>query len=422
MRRRFGAAAILLGSMGLSVAAWGQSAKDESVGDRAHSDFEPIGLQLGNFLLHATLANDGEYNDNIFRDQTKTSDMIARLKPALTLTGELYDTSLALSAKAEIGRYAEFHTENYEDFDFAASAQRDIAEESSVAITLRRALLHEPRGSLSDPGRAFGPTQYYLTTVTLVPTYSASPLVGRAKIEGRYLDYQPNGPLSNHDRTEYQLYASNRLGYQFDPGWTVFVEPSGELHEFPYGATSGTQGNFQPNNNQASGDHVVYQVLGGFTYDATADLYIELGGGYFINTYFQSGQQNLTGAAFTGSTIWNIDPTLTLTSTLGRQVQDVTPFDTTLNTHSVVTTTSKTRLDYEADDNIVTYVAGGLSNDDYQGAHLIENTFSFELGGTYYFNEYLRLGFQYIFELRDSTLATRRLDNNRLIFSLIAQL
>lgn len=406
-------AAAALAGLSMATPARAQTAQDQSVGGRAHADFEPIGMQLGSFLFHAGLTNEGEYNDNIFRDTTHTSDGIARLKPSLSLIGDVADTNIALTADSEIARYVHYHSENYEDYKFAGAVKQDVTEESNIGLSVSHARLHTPRGGLNDPGRAFGPSLYELSTIGLAPQYSVSPFVGNLKLEGRYYDYLRNGPIDNSDQSEYQLLASNRMGYRFDAGWSLFLEPSYQLHNFVK----------RVDRNGVNHDSQMVQGLVGFTYDATADLFLELGVGYFQQLFFAADQQNLSGTAFTGSLIWNVNDVLSLTGALARAVQDtVSATGQFASVSSLVTSTGSLRADYEAADNLVTYAGVSLETDEYSGVTLNEDIFTFTGGATYYFNEYLSAGLRYNFDARTSTDVTRRIDNNRITMELTVRM
>jgi hypothetical protein len=387
------------------------NAAAESVAGRAHSEFAPIGMELGNFILHGKLTGELEYNDNIFLDNSQSADMIRRLKPSLGLTGDIGETSVAVTASADIARYRTFHTEGHNDYDFTASAAHDITDESNIGLALRRALLTEPRGSINDPGRAFGPTQYNLTTVTLSPQYSQAPYLGTFKLQGGYWDYLPNGPINNADRSYHQIYAETRAGYEFDTGWTAFFQPSYTLQWYVKRVdTSGV-----------NHDNWMVQPLVGVTYNATSDLFFDVGVGYFWNPYFSATQKNLNGFAFNGKGLWNFAPDMTLTGSLNRSVQGVLPFNGIITATQLIETIGLLRLDYEAADQLLTYVGTSFINDDYPGA-TIENTLSFQIGVTYLVNEYLSLGLQYSYAKRDSGIVTRNYTNNIVLLQLTGQM
>jgi hypothetical protein len=211
--------------------------------------------------------------------------------------------------------------------------------------------------------RAFGPTQYDLTSITVCPQLStAPPFFNSIKLETRWYDYLPNGPIDNIERSNLQLRASTRFGYEFDQGWTAFVEPSYEVHAFTRRVDS--QG--------LNHDSQTYQALAGITYDATADLYAELGIGYFYQPFYSIKQKTQGGLALNGSLVWNFADNATLSATLSQSNQDVQPFDVTLRTSTLVETTALVRLDYAATDQLFAFASGALTNDAYGGAPLAE--------------------------------------------------
>lgn len=397
-----------------------QNATTSSVGRQFGADFQTIGLQLGTFILHTAETSEIEYNDNIFRDTTKKSDFIGRLKPSFQLTGDFYDTALSLSASAEAGRHDEFRTEDYDDYLVVASARRDITDESNIQISGRHGRIHERRESFTEAGRPFGPTSYILNSLAISSQFSTDPIFGAASIEGKDYNYLPSGPVDNTARSNKLLILRGRTGYQFDEGWAVFFEPIYTLRAVARKFDAGGE------NQDAE------QLDGklGFTYDATEDFFVELGAGYFYVNGFATNIADSQGLSFNGSLVWNALPNLTLTGTVSRGVHDQaqtngqsapgSPLLTRATTE--VDTVGAIRADFQASDRALIFGGTSLTNNDFAASTLAEKIILFDIGAKYYFNDYLLAQFQYIFELRDSTDPTRRMDVNRLILSLTAQL
>ncbi len=430
---RIGSLLAAIGSVVCAETAYGQSAsiatpqqedkiftsdvpaKQSAVGARPHADFAPIGLELGNVTIDAAVENDTEYNDNIFLDPSHTADVINHLKPRLDLAEDFFDTAVSISANADIARYMIFHSENYESYSVVGTTHRDIAAESSIGVTGGTRRVTVARGALNDPGRAYGPLQYQDSFFTLLPQYSASPLVGTAQITGHYYQYQNNGPIDNSAQNNYTLHIGNRFGYETDGGWTYFFQPSYEVDVYQLRVdASGVNHDVQ-----------IYQGLFGIQYDATADLYLELGLGYFHNQYFSQTQQDVGGLAELGSLIWNIDPLFTLTGSLSQSSQDLQgQLATGVPQGLSVTTTTALRLDYEAAYNVIAFISTGITSSTVsgQGASLEDDTYPISIGADWYISQYLRAGAQYLFTTTNSTNITSRVDNNRILVTLVAQM
>jgi hypothetical protein len=430
---RIGSLLAAIGSVACAETAYGQSAsiatppqedkiftsdvpaKQSAVAARPHADFAPIGLELGNVTIDAAVENDTEYNDNIFLDQSHTADVIDHLKPRLDLAEDFFDTAVSISASADVARYMIFHSENYENYSVVGTTHRDIAAESSIGVTGGTRRISVARGALNDPGRAYGPLQYQDSFFTILPQYSASPLVGTAQITGHYYQYQNDGPIDNSAQNNYSLHIGNRFGYETDGGWTYFFQPSYEVDAYQLRVDS----------NGVNHDVQIYQGLWGIQYDATADLYIELGAGYFWNQYFSHTQQDVGGVAELGSLIWNIDPLFTLTGSLSQSSSTLQgQLSTGVPQGLAVTTTSTLRLDYEAAYNVIGFISTGMSsvNISGQGSTEIDDTYPFSLGADWYISQYFRAGAQYLFTTTNSTNIARRVDNNRILLTLVAQM
>ena len=405
-------------------AAWGQSpdfpsAQVESVTGRQRTDFQSLGIEVGNFILHGALQGEGEYDSNVFLTPSAQGDFVRRLRPSLGLAGEVSDTTIQVNADAESAWYKKYHANNYIDFNAVASAKHDITDESNITLTAREARIHEMRGTVNDPGTACGPNQYDLTVFTAQPQFSAAPYIGSFKLEGRYFDWLTNCGFSNTDRSNRQLYANTREGYQFDNGLTAFVEPSYEIHQFI---------------KRFDRDHInhnsqTYQGLLGLSYDALQNANIEFSAGYFYETFFDRNQflgtekipGTFSGWSVQGTGLWNFTEDMTLTGSVSRTNSDVLPFNFTIDTTIDETTAALLRLDWETTDHLVTYVGGNLAFDDYPGTSLSENTLSLNVGGTYYVNQYLSFEVQYVYAIRNSSLSTRNYTDNQVFFRVNGQ-
>ncbi|HUC61879.1 MAG TPA: outer membrane beta-barrel protein [Alphaproteobacteria bacterium] len=390
-------------------------AKQSQVGARPHADFSPIGLELGSMSIHAAVENDTQYNDNIFADQTHTADIIDDMKPRLDLAENAFDTAMSLSATADIGRYMIFHSENYEDYSITGTTSRDLNAESSIAVRGGTSRAHIPRTALNSPGRAYPVSYVQDNFVTIVPQYSTSPFIGTATIRGDYYQNQDVAGTDNSYLNYYALNVSNRFGYETGGGWTYFFQPSYEIDSYQH----------RVDLSGANHDKQVYQGLWGIQYDATADIYLELGLGYFYDAYFAKTQQNVGGLAELGSFVWNIDPLFSLTGSLTQTSQDLQgTLAAGIPQGLAVTNTGSLHLDYEAAYNVIAFVQAGLSQTDItgQGSNVTQESFPFSLGVSWYISEYLRAGAQYTFSATSASVATLNYDTNQIILTLVAQM
>lgn len=424
VRGRLGSIAGALLALFMTNAAWGQnpdfpSAQVESVTGRQRTDFQSLGIEVGNFILHSALQGEGEYDSNIFLIPKAQGDFVRRLRPSLGLAGEVEDTTIQVNADAEATWYKQYHASNYIDFNSVASAKHDITDESNITLTAREARIHEMRGTVNDPGTACGPNQYDLTVLTAQPQFSAAPYIGSVKIEGRYFDWLPNCGFSNSDRSDREAYVNTREGYQFDNGVTAFVEPSYEVHQFIK----------RVDRDGINHDSQTYQGLLGISYDALQNANLEFSAGYFYETFFAKHQflgteaipGSFSGWSVQGTGLWNFTEDMTLTGTISRTNSDVLPFNFVIDTTVDETTAALLRLDWETTDHLVTYILATDHYDQYPGTSLNENTISASVGGTYYVNQYLSFEVQYVYAVRDSTLSTRNYTDNQIFFRVNGQ-
>lgn len=106
------------------------------------------GYQLGDFIFKPELGFTGVYDDNIFVTRTdKQSDRILIFSPAMNISSDWEKHELELFASADIGRYEDYDTEDYDDFRLGTSGRFDLSEKDNLFAGLNYSEAHESRAS-----------------------------------------------------------------------------------------------------------------------------------------------------------------------------------------------------------------------------------------------------------------------------------
>jgi Uncharacterized protein conserved in bacteria len=96
---------------------------------RAVSDYLPVGIRAGGFLLSPGIGISSTYDDNIFRTPAgRQSDFITNVKPAFAAQSNWNRHSLFFGAECDFGFYGDHSDENYEDYGVILSGQYDFTE------------------------------------------------------------------------------------------------------------------------------------------------------------------------------------------------------------------------------------------------------------------------------------------------------
>jgi hypothetical protein len=111
--------------------------------DRRPVKYQSPGVRLGSFLLNPGAELGWESNDNIFyRENIRISDNIIHIGPWLTLKSDWSRHALNFRAYADIGRYNDFGSEDYDDWGTSLDGRVDVKRGSAFRYTAAYNRLH----------------------------------------------------------------------------------------------------------------------------------------------------------------------------------------------------------------------------------------------------------------------------------------
>jgi hypothetical protein len=317
-------------------AAVAQEATADAVQVRPRPEYDPIGFELGqlftdtasvltgrsteetaapdgvlsSFVVFPKLALDVVHTDNVFRTSTnEKSDLITVVRPSVTIASDWENHSLTFLTEGAIGRYQRNPLEDYEDFKLEASSRIDIDEFDSMSLLGSGEKTHEPRGELDDPGSSFGPT--FVDIYKFGAGYShqvPDGILFSPQFSFSRYRYKNNGSINNSDRFHDDYNYSMRLGYEFVPGTTLFVQPS-------YTANKYRQ---RFDRNGFIRDAQTYEFLAGVTWDASSVTFLDAGVGFLGTRFDEPTFTDETRPTANVRLTWNATPLVTLRSALSR--------------------------------------------------------------------------------------------------------
>jgi hypothetical protein len=119
-----------------------------AVRERRLPGFDSPGIPLASFTLQPSLDANVLYNDNVLATQDdREGDVIARITPALSANSNWSDSLLALSAVADIDRYARLGTENTVNTTLSAYGWHDLSQATRFRTLVRFQSQRESRES-----------------------------------------------------------------------------------------------------------------------------------------------------------------------------------------------------------------------------------------------------------------------------------
>lgn len=210
----------ILGSTLLNVQmASGQDAGVSSVATQGDTPYEfGAGVAVSEF-----------YTDNVFLTANdRRSDFVTVFAPWLGLSYRAEDFRLNLEASAEIARFADYSSEDYEDYSFGAEARYRINENVFAFGGLDYELGHESRESPDDVN-GLTPTELTEASGYFGIGGRLSDRTFRLGVNVRDLDYDdtPSAlgvPIENDDRDRIQYELGGRIGLMRTDAGEVFLQ------------------------------------------------------------------------------------------------------------------------------------------------------------------------------------------------------
>jgi hypothetical protein len=324
-KRRYRLAAVALaGTILGGVPAWGQDAVSESVLGRPRPGYDPLGIDLfagpndpgSPFVLYPSITLSGGWDDNVFReDDDKDDDFFLVIAPSLVLASDWVNHGLNFHATAGIKRNLDFDENNFTVFEIGADGFLDIGLDSQLYAGAAFGRAVDGRDDIEDAGED--------DRDDLVKHWFNRQTVGFSTMFGdftwlvqgdrerlNYIDNETN--QDDRDRTQYEV--TSRLGYEFQPGVSVFVEGGYNWRlydddEDDFGFDRNSQG---------------WQVEGGFIYDITGVLAAEVGAGYIRQNADDPSFTDNSGFAVDANITWNPTDLITIRALARTTINETT--------------------------------------------------------------------------------------------------
>lgn len=421
-------AALLFPALPALVSA--QTAEEDSVQNRSRPDFEPIGIELdellgvvglvsaktieqkssplSSFVVKPSFSVTGKYDSNIFlTENNAVGDKHVEYFPQVVIQSDWGRHAFSVTAFGRLGRYVENTDEDFDDYQVQADGRLDIYDNKKLEFQFGIAQRHEERDEEDDPGRGFEPTVSLNTFLGLTFEYLADVFLARLKFDIEEQDYQNSTGINNDVRDETIIETSLRLGYEFTPGTTVFVEPNSDIRIFDQ-ARDGA-GSLQ--DNWAAGS------LFGMTFDVTGVTFFEFGVGFEYRSFDEPSFDSEFGFDLSVKHIWHVTDLVSLTTNIERTFDG----SATAGESGVTAYSLSSAIDYEFLDNVI--ISGGitLSRSETGQTNREDIDVSPTLGVQYLVNENWTAQLNLGYATRSSNVAGEGYDNYSASFGLVVK-
>ncbi|WP_020400355.1 outer membrane beta-barrel protein [Kordiimonas gwangyangensis] len=402
--------ALLLGATALTPAAYGQDAAAEgdqvkSVYDRARPDYDAPGVRTGSFLFYPKATVEAAYKSNIYAEESNvTDDFIVSVKPSFNLVSDWNSSFFALEAKADVGRYLDNGSENFEDYSVGMNGRKDISYGTDIHANASYNRGHEDRGAADSPGAAA--EQVFFDVLTAGIGFKRDVSVLSFAVDGEYTNrnFQDServggGPaINNDDRDRERFKGIVRVGYELSDGYEAFVRLTADRIKYDDSTEDGG-----PNRNSDG-----YEVVGGAAFDLTGKAKGEFYGGYMKRSYDSATLDTTDGVKFGAALLWNATGLTSFRASVDRSIEESTLSEqiggSEVFASGYVSTAISLRAEHELRRNVLLMAEGGYTKMDYQRITREDDVLKGRVGFKYLVGRNMNVNAGYNLDYRNSSI------------------
>lgn len=370
------------------------------------------GERVGTFLLDGGITVGEYYDDNIFATHTDHKhDFITDIAPYVTLRSAWARHALNFDASANLGRYGDFHAENYNDYHVGVDGRFDLTAGSNLFGGASFDHLHESRESpdavSGSTPTTYSDTQSFLGTLQQFDAW-------KVRLGGTFqrLDFNDvsatGGTINNDDRDRNIYELGSRVSRSIAPGYEAFAQ--GAWNWRRYNAAVDDLG-FRRDSHGTTID-------GGLRYQPSNQLDAEVFAGYLWQSYSDAAFNDVGAFDYGARLNWRASPSTRVTGSLDRTLEETTLSGSPGYLDSV----ARLGIDHDLrrDLTLSTDVSYGIA--DYQDSDRNDRMLGFGTGLKYYLTPNVFIGPEYRFFRRDSSEGDANYDENQIWLRLGARL
>ena len=368
-------------------------APGETVKDRAHPEYDALGIRSGSFTLYPQVKLTAEYDDNIYyANGNETEDWVTTLSPSLRIASDWSRHALQFDLGADLVRYDDYSDEDGERYWLEGTARIDVSRATQVRLKAGVRADMESRGS-PDDANGLAPAD------TRVDSFEASfehrPnrifVKGRAALDRRDFDDVVTSlgtVINNDDRDRDQRLASLTVGYEITPQFDAFVRYTHEERDYEAALDDGGF------NRDSSGDTLVV----GTDLDISKVLLGEVAVGALSRDYDDPTFRDVDEASAKALLYWHVTPLTTVTFQLERSVAETT----TAASSGYISDVAAVNVYHELLRNLVLEASLSSVTNDYEAIGREDDITTFRLSGEYEMNRRVFFGAGYEYGERES--------------------
>lgn len=374
----------------------GQDAAAAREAEQVDDSYQPVGVELGSFLLFPRLETDVTYSSNVFASESDVrSDFVNRISPEVRLRSRFTRHELNFRGELEQYLFRRYTEDNRLDGSLSADGRLDIHRAWEATGFLNLVKRAEDRGSPNvEQGKE--PAQ----------TYAGTALFGSRLQQGRYIFQGDVGidrrvfddtetasgrKINNTDRNRWEYQVRGRTAYEFRPNYSAVVE--GALNRRDYDDRLDDNGL----NRSSEG----FRLEAGLGVDVSQLIRGDFLVGYLHQDYEDPALSDPSGYAMKATFNWTPSRLTVVIPSLERTVQETV----SANASSIIRTGGGLVVRHEFARNFIATVLTNLSFDEYGGS--TEEAWNYEarVRGIYAFSREWYAGAEIGYRGRESNRA-----------------
>ena len=288
---------------------------DEAASVETATEEQPSepGYSTDDFHIQPEIQLTTYYDDNIYAtDRAEVSDFITILSPVLKIHSHWDRHSLKFETGANIGRYLDNTTENYDDYWFEASGTYEIGSNTMLFGDAGYYRKHEGRDNKDSVQSAEEPTTYDVQSLGLGGRHRLGQTVIRLVLGYEKLDYDNVGNLYNDDRDRIHNALGLRVTREIDNRTRVYVQ--GLFNERDYDLVT----------NDVNRDSSGYSAVAGVIRSLGEKGRVEGYAGVLSQDYDDASFETVTTADFGLKLQWYPAESWKVTGNLNRSLRETT--------------------------------------------------------------------------------------------------
>jgi len=385
------------------------------------SDYAAQGIPFGGFRIFPTVDLTADYDDNVFKVESPLVDSFYFIqRPEVRIASQWSRHELDIYGGSETFEYTNTPSENITNYNAGGNGRLDVFQGLDLIADGSFQVLHELRTDpdINEvPGFPKDPNLYNRTKADAALEYH--PYHFSFSLGGSFerLDYGPTrliggGLFPNNDRNFDEWDITGNAGYEFSPGYAVFIRGSYDSRIF----------DLEFNRNG------IDEASTGFTVDAGIDMLVTnliTGSAYlgYLEQNYKAPFGNVNGLDFGAQLVWTPDPLWTINLNASHVINNSVVSGTVAPAVAENDEDVKLKVDYA----ILKYLflEGNFEYLNTEFAKAIpsrtDNYIDAGIGLKYILNRYMAIRGAYNFETRNSNQPGNNFNDNQFELALYLQ-